>query len=204
MKPLGELCKPRESVFDTAKRDTVLDLTDLSEHRIEPSEFFKENWGMATLLGEAFRRLEGKSEQGVFYLKQAMGGGKTHNLLTLGLLARHPEVRAKNLAAIYTPDPKLGQVRVMAFTGRESDAPFGIWGATASRRYLFAEAGGLIVFGSDFAERFRAKGQDTSTASSRATSPIGRYRRSPNSSFHQPQDRQASSPACDSEPAHMQ
>jgi hypothetical protein len=31
------------------------------------------------------------------------------------------------------------------------------WGPdTASRRYLFAEAGGLIAFDSDFAERFRA------------------------------------------------
>jgi hypothetical protein len=31
------------------------------------------------------------------------------------------------------------------------------WGPdTASRRYLFADAGGLIAFGSDFAERFRA------------------------------------------------
>ena len=87
MKPLAALCEPRASVFDTAKRDTVLDLTDLIEKRIEPAEFFEENYvteGMNTLLREVFRRLEGKSEQGVFYLKQSMGGGKTHNLLTLG------------------------------------------------------------------------------------------------------------------------
>jgi predicted AAA+ superfamily ATPase len=42
---------------------------------------------MSTLLEQGFLRLEGNSTQGVFKLKQAMGGGKTHNLLTLGLLA---------------------------------------------------------------------------------------------------------------------
>lgn len=118
------------------KRDTVLDLTDLIEKRIEPVEFFAENYvtdGMNTLVREVFRRLEGKSEQGVFYLKQAMGGGKTHNLLTLGLLARFPDVRATALAGVYAADPKLGQVRVVAFTGRESDAPFGVWGAIADQ-----------------------------------------------------------------------
>ncbi len=71
MKPLATLCEPRQSVFDAAKRDTVLDLTDLIGDRIKPSEFFEENYvteGMSTLLQEVFRRLEGKSEQAVFYL----------------------------------------------------------------------------------------------------------------------------------------
>lgn len=59
------------------KRDTVLDLTDPIEKRIEPVEFFAENYvtdGMNTLVREVFRRLEGKSEQGVFYLKAGHGG----------------------------------------------------------------------------------------------------------------------------------
>ena len=53
---------------------------------------------MHTLLVEAFRRMQGKSEQALFKLTQAMGGGKTHNLITLGMLAKHPEFRAKVLA----------------------------------------------------------------------------------------------------------
>jgi len=96
MKSLFELCKPRESVFDPQKRDTVLDLSDLVDGRIDPAEFFSENYiteGMKALLKNAFLRNEGKSEQGVFKLKQAMGGGKTHNLLSLGLLAQHPDFR---------------------------------------------------------------------------------------------------------------
>lgn len=136
MKPLAELCVPRDSVFDPQKRDTVLDLTDLIDDRIDAAEFFAENHiteGMKTLLKNGFQRLEGKTEQGVFKLKQAMGGGKTHNLLSLGLLARHPEFRKEVLDGIYEPDPSVGPVKVIAFTGRESDAPLGIWGSLAEQ-----------------------------------------------------------------------
>lgn len=145
MKTLQQLCTPRPSVFDTQRRDTVLDLADLTGERIDPALFFEENYvteGMKILLEQAFRRLEGKSDQGVFKLKQAMGGGKTHNLLTLGLLARHPAFRQRVMGSFYTPDAKLGTVRVVAFSGRESDAPFGVWGSIAEqmgKRELFAE-----------------------------------------------------------------
>ena len=61
-----------------------------------------------------------------------MGGGKTHNLLALGLLAKHPEHRAQVMGEFYTPDD-IGPVRVVAFSGRESDAPLGIWGAIADQ-----------------------------------------------------------------------
>lgn len=136
MKTLSQYCKPRDSVFDPQKRDTVLDLTDLVDDRVDPAEFFTENYtteGMKTLLEHGMRRLEGKTDQGVFKLKQAMGGGKTHNLLALGLLARHPEFREKVMGGFYKPDPSLGTVKVVAFTGRESDAPLGIWGALAEQ-----------------------------------------------------------------------
>ncbi|MCL4561934.1 MAG: DUF499 domain-containing protein [Chloroflexi bacterium] len=133
---LHELCHPRDSVFDFQRRDTVLDISDLVFDRIKPAEFFEENYiteGMKTLLEQGFRRLEGKSNQGVFLLKQAMGGGKTHNLLTLGLLAKHPEYRLSVMGHIYKTDPNLGEVKVVAFSGRESDAPFGIWGSIAEQ-----------------------------------------------------------------------
>jgi len=136
MQSLKQLCTPRPSIFDAQRRDTVLDIVDLVKDRINPNEFFDENFvteGMKTLLEHGFRRLEGKSNQGIFKLKQAMGGGKTHNLLTLGLLAKHPEYRQKVMGKIYTPDPALGPVKVVAFSGRESDAPFGLWGAIAEQ-----------------------------------------------------------------------
>jgi hypothetical protein len=95
MKTLKKLCTPRASVFDVSKRDTVLNLTHLVDSKIKEKDFFEENFvtdGMKTLLLEAFRRLQGKSEQGLFKLTQAMGGGKTHNLITLGMLAKHQRI----------------------------------------------------------------------------------------------------------------
>lgn len=133
---LKQVCTPRPSVFDSQRRDTVLDINDLIKDKIDPAEFLEENFiteGMKTLLEQGFRRLEGKSNQGVFKLKQAMGGGKTHNLLTLGLLAKHPEYRQKVMGKIYPTDPALGPVKVVAFSGRESDAPLGIWGTIAEQ-----------------------------------------------------------------------
>lgn len=135
MKTLRQACRPRASVFDPSRRDTVLDLTDLVQGRIDPDEFFAENHiteGMKILLTEGFRRLEGKSTQGVFKLTQAMGGGKTHNLLAFGLLAMHPEFRRSVMGDFYTPGA-IGPVRVVAFSGRESDAPLGVWGAIADQ-----------------------------------------------------------------------
>ena len=60
MKSVQDLCKPRDSVFDPGKRDTVLDLADLVDDRIDPAEFFTENYiteGMKTLLENGMRRL---------------------------------------------------------------------------------------------------------------------------------------------------
>ena len=95
MKTLADLCKPRASVFDKARLDTVYNLDDLSS--IHPDEFLSENYvteGMRILLTEAFNRLEGKtaSASGTFLLSQSMGGGKTHNLIALGLLAKYPKM----------------------------------------------------------------------------------------------------------------
>ena len=133
MNPLKKLCVPRETVFDISKRDTVLNLTHLVDGKIEGKAFFDENHvtdGMRTLLLEAFRRLQGKSDQAVFKLTQAMGGGKTHNLIALGMLAKQPEHRSQVLSGLPT-GKEVPTVRVVAFSGRESDVPHGIWGEIA-------------------------------------------------------------------------
>ena len=133
MKALKQLCTPRKSVFDVSKRDTVLNLTHLTDDKISAAEFFEENSvteGMRTLLIEAHRRLQGKSSQALFKLTQAMGGGKTHNLIALGLLAKTPKLRPSILKDL--PGAKeLPPVRVVAFSGRETDIPNGIWGEVA-------------------------------------------------------------------------
>lgn len=135
MQSLFDLCKPRESVFDETKRDDVLDLTDLMENRIDPYRFFEENFmtqGMKVLLETAFKRFHRQGATGLIKLTQSMGGGKTHNMIALGLLAKHPEFRQKIMGDGFK-DSHLGKIKVVAFTGRESDAPYGIWGAIAEQ-----------------------------------------------------------------------
>lgn len=135
MRTLFELCTPRDSVFDETKRDDVLDLTDLAENRINPGEFFEENFltqGMKVLFETAFKRYHRQGATGVVKLTQSMGGGKTHNMIAIGLLSKHPEYREKVLGDTYK-NSHIGKVKVVAFTGRESDAPYGIWGSIAEQ-----------------------------------------------------------------------
>ena len=49
--------------------------------------------GMKTLLTKGIARLAGKSNDSVFHLKQAMGGGKTHLMVGFGLLAKDQTLR---------------------------------------------------------------------------------------------------------------
>jgi hypothetical protein len=135
LKSLYELCVPRESVFDETKRDDVLDLSNLIDNTIDINEFFTENYiteGMKTLTETAFNRFLRRGATGVIKLTQSMGGGKTHNQIALGLLAKHPELRTKVLSKEFNPK-HLGKIKVVAFTGRESDVPYGIWGEIAKQ-----------------------------------------------------------------------
>lgn len=142
MQTVFELCKPRESVFLDTTRDDVLNLSDLVEKKIDINKFFGENFktkGMEILLDTAFKRFQGKSDTGVIKLTQAMGGGKTHNMLALALLAQNAGWRKKVLHGQYD---NVGEIKVIAFSGRESDAPFGIWGSLAEqlgKKELFSE-----------------------------------------------------------------
>jgi hypothetical protein len=129
-------CKPRDSVFAADRRATVLSLDTFLKGQIGGAEFFDENYfttGMLTLVDRAFRHLGGSGAgSSVFLLSQAMGGGKTHSMIALGLLARDPALRKKVLGD-QDPAPKLGHCRVVGFNGRSTDAPGGIWGSIAEQ-----------------------------------------------------------------------
>jgi predicted AAA+ superfamily ATPase len=92
MKHLSQLCNPRKFILDT----DVLDIGDLIQDRIDPKVFFETNYktqGMSVLFRTAFERFKGRSPQSLIKLTQSMGGGKTHNMISLGLLAKHPDFR---------------------------------------------------------------------------------------------------------------
>lgn len=131
MKSLFETCKPRQGVFDETKRDDTLDLANLIDNSIDAEVFFNETYiteGMQLVFETAFKRFEGKAPSGLVKLTQSMGGGKTHNMVALGLLAQNPSLRKKILGGSSTFDQ---EIRVVAYTGRESDISYGIWGEIA-------------------------------------------------------------------------
>ena len=140
MKSIAEMLKPRESVFSDTTREDVLNLSDFLEGRINGEKFFSENFktqGMSMLFDIAFKRFKGESDTGVVKLTQAMGGGKTHSMIALALLARDEKLRVKILGDQYAG---LGDIKVVTFSGREN-AEYGIWGSIAEqlgKRDLFA------------------------------------------------------------------
>ena len=129
-------CTPRPSVFAADRRATVLSLDTFLKGQVNGPEFFEENYfttGMLTLMDRAFRHLAGNAAgSSVFLLSQAMGGGKTHSMIALGLLARDPDLRRKVLSD-GDPSPKLAKCQVVGFNGRNTDAPGGIWGSIAEQ-----------------------------------------------------------------------
>ena len=129
-------CVPRPSVFAADRRATVLSLDTFLKGQVHGQEFFDENYftnGMLTLVDRAFRQLGGEGAgSSVFQLSQAMGGGKTHSMIALGLLARDPELRKRVLGA-EDPAPRLGKCRVIGFNGRSTDEAGGIWGSLAKQ-----------------------------------------------------------------------
>lgn len=131
---LARHCTPRSSVFDRNRRDVVLDLSDFLDDRIEGEVFFAENYmtgGMRALVENSFARLSSAGDRSsLCVLSEAMGGGKTHTMIALGLLAREPALRTRVLGD-QGPGHRLGSVRVIGFHGRQTDAPFGIWGELA-------------------------------------------------------------------------
>ena len=131
------LCIPRPSVYAADRRATVLNLDTFLKGQVSGAEFFEENYfthGMLTLVDRAFRHLGGSGAgSSVFLLSQAMGGGKTHSMIALGLLAQAPTLRSKVLTGDQNPAPGLGICRVAGFNGRSTDAAGGIWGSIAEQ-----------------------------------------------------------------------
>ena len=95
-------CQLHPMALDYSMGEQIENLSDVIEHTAaEAREFFNKNYvtkGMELLLSQGLKRLAGKSEQAVFELKQAMGGGKTHSMIALGLLAKDAELRHRSNA----------------------------------------------------------------------------------------------------------
>src|SRR4051812_2953693 len=91
-----QLCTASAVVTSDSLVEQVAQIDDFASGRIDGRDFFRRNHftaGLDLLVRRGFDRLAGKSEDGAFYLTQAMGGGKTHSLIAFGLLASDPALR---------------------------------------------------------------------------------------------------------------
>src|SRR5438132_5429601 len=86
---------------------------------------------MQDLISEGMARLAGVSTQGIFHLKQAMGGGKTHLLVGFGLLAKHPILRKQYCSGLPYAQA-FGVADIAAFNGRNNPDHF-FWGEIANQ-----------------------------------------------------------------------
>lgn len=131
LKTVNQSCEFNASIHNYRASQGVERLTDLIAEQGCGEEFFKRNFvtkGMSQLLREGFSRLAGQSSDGVFLLQQAMGGGKTHTMVALGLLAKYPHLRESILDSdVYANTKDLGEVRIAAFNGRNDPENF-LWG----------------------------------------------------------------------------
>ncbi len=125
-----DACKIHPMVHDYRMTEAIENLSDLISGEGDGAEFFARNYvtqGMDTLFREGLLRLAGRSDQAAFELAQAMGGGKTHLMVALGLLAKHPHLRPAVLPAELAERLDFGPTRIAAFNGR-NDPDHYIWG----------------------------------------------------------------------------
>lgn len=131
--PVRQACRFSPIVRDYRMSEGIENLADLVKDEGDGRAFFKKNYvthGMTQLFREGLLRLSGKSDQAVFELTQAMGGGKTHLMVALGLLARHPHLRAEVLAPELAERVNFGAARIAAFNGRNTPDHY-LWGEIA-------------------------------------------------------------------------
>src|SRR5271166_1457871 len=129
-----QLCTPSAVVTSDSLVEQVAQIEDFALGRVDAREFFRRNYftaGLELLVKRGFERLAGKSEDGAFYLTQAMGGGKTHSLIAFGLLASDPALR-REVAPKLTGVDGFGAARVVIFNGHQNPETL-LWGYIAEK-----------------------------------------------------------------------
>lgn len=135
LKTVKDACELHASTLNYQVAGGIESLAQVINTPDEGHAFFEKSYltqGMAELLQEALLRLSGQTNQAVFELAQAMGGGKTHLMSALGLLARYPAQRAAVLPNDIMQRLDGAPARVAVFDGRDSPAHF-LWGDIATQ-----------------------------------------------------------------------
>ncbi|MBL1275688.1 MAG: DUF499 domain-containing protein [Ectothiorhodospiraceae bacterium] len=135
IKTVKQACRFNPIIQDYRMSQGIENLADLINDQGDGQAFFARNFvthGMEQLFREGMLRLSSKSDQAVFELTQAMGGGKTHMMIALGLLARHAHLRSEFLPSELAERIDFDNVRIAAFNGRNDPDNF-IWGDIATQ-----------------------------------------------------------------------
>src|SRR5690606_14287749 len=96
LKTVRDACTPHKMALDFSMAEQIEDLAAVIGGAGDGQAFFAKNHitaGMRQLFDLGLRRLAGRSDQAVFELTQAMGGGKTHTMIAFGLVARNAKLR---------------------------------------------------------------------------------------------------------------
>ena len=142
MKTIRSACQLHPKALTITVGDQIEQL-DQVIYNTNGQEYFKKTFitdGMKTLLSRGMARLAGKSNDTVFHLKQAMGGGKTHLMVGFGLLAKNSALRETQIGFMpYQSD--FGSAKIAAFNGRNNPHTY-FWGEVArqlGKESLFRE-----------------------------------------------------------------
>ena len=134
MKTVKDACELQPNALSIKLSDQIERLDELITSEGEGKAFFQKTFitqGMQDLISEGLARLAGASSQGIFHLKQAMGGGKTHLLVGFGLLAKHPGLR-KTYCGGMPQASAFASADIAAFNGRNNPDHF-FWGEIANQ-----------------------------------------------------------------------
>lgn len=135
MQTIRDLCTPHHNVLRSDPEPDIEDIAlVIGAAEKDASAFFARNHvtnGMRQLFELGIARLDQRSDQAVYTLTQAMGGGKTHLMVAFGLIAKSAALRTRVLdeAGIKAPNG-FGDAKVVAISGRNQPNNF-LWGQIA-------------------------------------------------------------------------
>lgn len=135
LKTVKDACEVHPSTLDYQVAGGVESLAQMIDSDDGGQAFFEKSYltrGMEELLREGLLRLSGQTDQALFELAQAMGGGKTHLMCALGLLAKYPSQRSHVLPSDVIARLDNQPARVAVFDGRDSPDHY-LWGALAKQ-----------------------------------------------------------------------
>ncbi|MSP27870.1 MAG: DUF499 domain-containing protein [Methylococcales bacterium] len=121
MKTIRSACKLQPKALDINVGDQIEQLDQIINDT-NGQEYFDKTFitdGMRTLLSKGMARLAGKSNDSIFHLKQAMGGGKTQLMVGFGLLAKDEQLRSILISDI-EHQSTFGTAKIAAFNGRNN------------------------------------------------------------------------------------